>query len=129
MLPGSPWDKDVVFSPGTWWRDVDDGGVRVDLGLGLRHRVEDGKAKMELTPLSRWHAAHHVGSVLDGLAGVEGALLAREALADYLDTKTVLCGSKIIFFFMLISIIWLRPNLGYVFKYASLKPNFSFFFV
>ena len=67
---------------GAGGRDVDDGGVRVDLGLGLQHRVEHGEAEVHLAALARGHAAHHVGAVLQRLLGVEGALLAGEALAD-----------------------------------------------
>jgi len=39
---------------------------------------------VDLAALPRGHAAHHVRPVLDGLAGVEGALLTRETLADHL---------------------------------------------
>ena len=67
---------------GAGGRDVDDGSVRVDLGLGLQHRVEHGEAEVHLAALARGHAAHHVGAVLQRLLGVEGALLAGEALAD-----------------------------------------------
>jgi hypothetical protein len=56
------------FLSSTWRRDVDDGGVRVDLALGLRHGVEDGEAEVELAALPRGHAPHHVRPVLDGLA-------------------------------------------------------------
>ena len=37
---------------------------------------------MHLAALAGAHTPHHVGPVLDGLLGVEGALLAGEALAD-----------------------------------------------
>ena len=37
---------------------------------------------MLLAPLARGDASHHVGAVLDGLLGVEGALLTGEPLAD-----------------------------------------------
>ena len=37
---------------------------------------------MLLAALAGGHATDHVGAVVDGLLGVEGALLAREALAD-----------------------------------------------
>ena len=39
---------------------------------------------MFLAPLAGGDATDHVGAVLDGLLGVEGALLAREPLADHL---------------------------------------------
>ena len=67
---------------GAGGRDVDDGGVRLDLSVGLLHGVEHGQAEVDLAALAGAHAAHHVGPVLDGLLRVEGALLAGEALAD-----------------------------------------------
>ena len=37
---------------------------------------------MDLAALAGAHSSHHVGPILDGLLGVECALLAGEALAD-----------------------------------------------
>merc|ERR1740122_617985 len=63
-------------------RDVDDGGVRLDLSAGLLHGVKHRQAQVDLAALAGTHAAHHVGPVLDCLLRMEGPLLAGEALAD-----------------------------------------------
>ena len=49
-----------------------------DLGNG----VEDRKSEVFLSSLSGRNSSDHSRSVLDGLPGVEGALLAGEPLAD-----------------------------------------------
>ena len=63
-------------------RDVNDRRVGLHLGDGLLDGVEDGQSEMCLPSFLRRDAADHVGPIGDGLLGVEGAGLAREALAD-----------------------------------------------
>lgn len=48
----------------------------------LLHRVKDRETEVGLATLSGRDTADHLGAVLDSLLAVEGALLAREALAD-----------------------------------------------
>ena len=48
----------------------------------LLNGVEHGQPEVLRAALARSDAANHVGAVLDGLLRVEGALLAREPLAD-----------------------------------------------
>ena len=48
----------------------------------LLNGVEHGQPEVLRAALARPDPADHVGAVLDGLLGVEGALLAREPLAD-----------------------------------------------
>ena len=50
--------------------------------LYLLNRVEYGQPEVLLASLPRRDSPDHVRAVLDGLLGVESALLAREALAD-----------------------------------------------
>eukprot|EP00053_Salpingoeca_punica_P004421 m.49049 g.49049 ORF g.49049 m.49049 type:complete len:346 (-) comp12788_c0_seq1:3-1040(-) len=63
-------------------RHIDDRGRRAGGLLGLRHRGKDRQAEVGLARLAGGDAADHVRAVVDGLLGVEGALLARQALAD-----------------------------------------------
>ena len=63
-------------------RNIDDSGVRIDLLLGLTDRVKHWQSKVNLATFAWRHSTNHVGSVLDGLLGVECSLLASESLAD-----------------------------------------------
>jgi len=67
-------------STGRW--DVDNGGVRFYCSVGLGYRVEDGQTKMFPTSLAWANTSDHVGTVLNGLSGVECALLTSETLAN-----------------------------------------------
>merc|ERR1711966_524723 len=66
--------------------------------LCLSDIVEDWKAEMLLATLSWGDSSNHLGSILDCLLRVEGALLPGEALADDLgvlvdkDCRVVSCG-------------------------------------
>ncbi len=79
-----------------------EGGRHVDhagIGAGLAHRVVHGvehrPVEVLLAALARRDAADQLGAVGDGLFGVEGALLAGEALADDLgvlvDSMLMVC--------------------------------------
>ena len=61
---------------------VDDAGVGAGGGFGLGDGVEDREAEMDLPALPRRDAADHLRAVLDGLLGMERAVLAGKALAD-----------------------------------------------
>lgn len=63
-------------------RDEDDGGICGGLGAGLFDSGEDGAIQMGLTGALRVGAADDIGAVRNGLLGVEGALLAGEALEE-----------------------------------------------
>src|SRR3972149_12308724 len=63
-------------------RDVYARCVRAGLPDGLGYRIEYRYAVAVRAALARGHSADHPGAVRDHLPGVEGALLARNALAD-----------------------------------------------
>ena len=63
-------------------RHVDHAGGRAGFAHGFLHRVEHRQAEMLLAAATRRNAADQLGAVSEALLGVEGALLAREALAD-----------------------------------------------
>lgn len=65
-------------------RDEDGGGVGASLLHSIGDIGEDGLAKVLLAGLLGVGSADNVGAVLDGLLGVEGTLLAGEALEDNL---------------------------------------------
>src|SRR5690606_9666902 len=65
-------------------RNVDHAGGGASLFNGFLYGVEHRQAQVSGTALARGHAANHLGAVGDGLFGVESALRAGEALADYL---------------------------------------------
>lgn len=77
-------------------RHEDHGGGGTSLVHSLLDAVEDGLVEVSLTALSGSDSTNEVGAILDGLAGVEGSLLAGEALADDLrvltDFQGVPCG-------------------------------------
>ena len=63
-------------------RHVDHRGVRAGLPHRVAHGVEHRQAQMRLPALARRDAADHLRAVGNRLFGMEGALLAGEALAD-----------------------------------------------
>ena len=63
-------------------RHVDDGGVGARRGLAFGDRVEHRQAEMGLPALPRRRPADHDGPVGHRLFGMEGAVLAGEALAQ-----------------------------------------------
>mmetsp|Transcript_11109 Transcript_11109/g.26212 ORF Transcript_11109/g.26212 Transcript_11109/m.26212 type:complete len:306 (+) Transcript_11109:112-1029(+) len=63
-------------------RHVNHRGVGTCLLLCLHAVGEDGQIHVLLTTLLLVHTAHHVGSILDGLFGVEGALPSGHPLAN-----------------------------------------------
>jgi hypothetical protein len=63
---------------------VDDRSVGAGALHGVGNGVEDRQVDMGGATLARGHAANNLGAVLDHLSGVEGALLAGEALHDHL---------------------------------------------
>ncbi|MNT37545.1 hypothetical protein D3C72_1736850 [compost metagenome] len=65
-------------------RHVDDRSVGAGALHGVGNGVEDRQVDMGGATLARGHAANNLGAVLDHLSGVEGALLAGEALHDHL---------------------------------------------
>lgn len=56
-------------------RDVDDRGVGLKILGGISNGVEDGKAQMGLATLLGRDTSNHVGTILDGLLGVESTLV------------------------------------------------------
>lgn len=71
-------------------RNVDDGGIRTGGRLRFLHRIEHRKVQMLATALSGGNSSDQLRSVLEGLLGVEGALLSRESLADDLRVRVEL---------------------------------------
>jgi hypothetical protein len=55
-------------------RHVDDAGVALGVLLGLLAVLEDGEPEVCRAGLLGGDAAHHLGAVLEGLLGLEGAL-------------------------------------------------------
>ena len=63
-------------------RHVDHAGVATGRRFRLCHRLEYRQVEMERATFARRRAADHLGAVGDRLLGMEGAVLAGEALAD-----------------------------------------------
>src|SRR5580704_8787684 len=63
-------------------RHIDDAGVAAGLVTGLRDRLEYRQAEMDGAAFARRRAADHLGAVGNRLFGMEGTVLAGEALAD-----------------------------------------------
>ena len=65
---------------GEGWRDVDDGGIGLDVGGGVGNRVENGQTEMLLAALLRGHTTDNVSSVGEGTLSMESTLLSSETL-------------------------------------------------
>ncbi len=63
-------------------RHIDDGGIGAGLLARFHHRVEDGKSDMLRAAFARRHARHHLRAIGNRLFGMEGAVVAGDALAD-----------------------------------------------
>ena len=63
-------------------RHIDDGGISAGFLAGFQHGVKTGKTDMRRATLAGRHAAHHLGAIGNRLLGVEGAVVAGDALAD-----------------------------------------------
>jgi hypothetical protein len=63
-------------------RHVDHRGVGAGFAHGIVHGVEHRQADVRAAALARGHAADQFGAVFEHLLGMEGALLAGEALGD-----------------------------------------------
>src|SRR5665213_243091 len=63
-------------------RHIDHAGVAAGLVLGFGNRVEHRQIEMTAAAFAGRGAADHLGAVLDGLFGMERAVLTGEALAD-----------------------------------------------
>ena len=61
---------------------VDDRRLAASVLLGLAHSAEHWKIQVGRPGLPVVNTAHHLGSVGDGLLGVEGTVLTRDTLAD-----------------------------------------------
>ena len=65
---------------GEGWRDVDDGGIGLDVGGGLGNRVENGQTKMLLASLLWSHTTDNISAVGQGTLSVEGTLFSGKTL-------------------------------------------------
>src|SRR5690606_7781076 len=65
-------------------RNVDHGGISTSSFHCFAHSVEYRQAQVRSATLARGNTTDHLSTVGNGLFGVEGALRAGDALADYL---------------------------------------------